>query len=43
MIQRADGRRTVPQIFINNTGIGGCDDLHELDRSNKIEELMNEL
>jgi len=28
MIERADGRRTLPQIFIDNEGIGGCDDLY---------------
>ena len=31
MIERADGRRTVPQIFIDGKHIGGCDDLHALD------------
>ncbi|MCR6632958.1 MAG: glutaredoxin 3 [Magnetospirillum sp.] len=31
MTQRAGGRRTVPQIFINGEHIGGCDDLYALD------------
>jgi len=33
MLKRADGRRTVPQIFIDDKGIGGCDDLHALDKA----------
>ncbi len=32
MIQRAGGRRSVPQIFIDGRHIGGCDDLYALDR-----------
>lgn len=34
------GRRTVPQIFINNQPIGGCDDLYELDRTDKLDKLL---
>ncbi len=41
MIERADGRRTLPQIFIDNEGIGGCDDLYELENENKLEALLN--
>ena len=41
MIERADGRRTLPQIFINNEGIGGCDDLYALENENKLEALLN--
>ena len=41
MIARADGRRTLPQIFIDNEGIGGCDDLYELENENKLEALLN--
>ena len=41
MIERADGRRTLPQIFIDNEGIGGCDDLYALENENKLEELLN--
>ena len=41
MIERADGRRTLPQIFINNEGIGGCDDLYKLENENKLNELLN--
>lgn len=40
MIERAGGRRTVPQIFIGECHVGGCDDLMELDRSGKLEELL---
>ena len=32
MIQRANGRTTVPQIFIDDRHVGGCDDLHALER-----------
>ncbi len=41
MIERADGRRTLPQIFINNKGIGGCDDLYILENENKLDALLN--
>ena len=40
MRQRANGRNTVPQIFINDNGIGGCDELHELDKTNKLDDLL---
>jgi glutaredoxin 3 len=35
------GRRTVPQIFIGDYHVGGCDDLFELDRAGKLEALLN--
>ena len=41
MIERADGRRTLPQIFIDNEGIGGCDDLYTLENENKLDALLN--
>ena len=41
MIERADGRRTLPQIFIDNEGIGGCDDLYTLEKENKLDALLN--
>jgi len=41
MIERADGRRTLPQIFIDNGGIGGCDDLYTLENENKLDALLN--
>lgn len=40
MIQRANGRSTVPQIFIDGTHIGGCDDLFALDRGGKLDALL---
>ena len=41
MIERAMGRTSVPQIFINNCGIGGCDELHALDDNNQLDDLLN--
>ena len=41
MTERADGRRTLPQIFIDNEGIGGCDDLYTLENENKLDALFN--
>ena len=40
MIDRAGGRRTVPQIFIGDCHVGGCDDLMALDKAGKLEELL---
>jgi len=40
MAERANGRRTVPQIFINNQHIGGCDDLYSLDSQGKLDPLL---
>ena len=40
MVQRAGGRRTVPQIFIDGRHIGGCDDLYALDRAGKLDPLL---
>ncbi len=40
MAQRANGRRSLPQIFINNQHIGGCDDLFDLDRSGQLDPLL---
>ena len=40
MIQRANGRTTVPQIFIDGRHVGGCDDLFELERSGELAELL---
>nr|WP_211218471.1 glutaredoxin 3 [Tepidiphilus margaritifer] len=37
---RLTGRRTVPQIFIGETHIGGCDDLYELERQGKLDALL---
>ena len=34
------GRRTVPQIWIGDTHVGGCDELHALDRAGKLDPLL---
>jgi glutaredoxin 3 len=39
MIARS-GRRTVPQIFIGETHVGGCDDLHELEAIGRLDTLL---
>ncbi len=40
MMQRAGGRRTVPQIFIGGVHVGGSDDLHDLDDAGKLDPLL---
>jgi glutaredoxin 3 len=40
MIQRAGGRRTVPQIFIGGEGIGGSDDLHALEAQGRLDPML---
>ncbi len=40
MMAKAQGRRTVPQIFIGETHIGGNDELHALDRQGKLDPLL---
>ncbi|HEX6783660.1 MAG TPA: glutaredoxin 3 [Sphingomicrobium sp.] len=40
MVRRASGRTTVPQIFIGETHIGGCDDLLALERSGKLDAMI---
>jgi glutaredoxin 3 len=40
MRERAEGRHTVPQIFINDVGIGGSDDLAQLDQSGKLDSML---
>jgi glutaredoxin 3 len=40
MIQRANGRMTVPQIFIGATHVGGNDDLQALERAGKLDALL---
>jgi len=40
MIQRSGGRRTVPQIFIDDTHIGGFEDLRSLDKAGKLDPLL---
>lgn len=40
MIQRADGRTTVPQIFIDGVHVGGCDDLHDLEEGGRLDPML---
>ena len=41
MVDKAQGRRTVPQIFIGETHVGGCDDLIALDQAGKLIPLLS--
>lgn len=40
MAVRANGGRTLPQIFINDQHVGGCDDIHELDDLGQLDPLL---
>lgn len=40
MSERANGQRSVPQIFINDQHIGGCDDIHALESKGKLDALL---
>ncbi len=40
MMQRAGGRHTVPQIFIDGKHVGGCDDLYELESEGKLDPML---
>lgn len=40
MCERAPGAMTVPQIFIDGTGIGGCDELHDLEREGRLDAML---
>ncbi len=40
MMQRANGGHTVPQIFIDGTHVGGCDELYALDRAGKLDPML---
>lgn len=40
MVEKSGGRRTVPQIFINDKSIGGFDDMHALDQQGKLDPLL---
>jgi glutaredoxin 3 len=40
MIARANGSRTVPQIFVDGTHVGGCDDLYDLERRGDLDKLL---
>ena len=40
MVARAGGSRTVPQIFVGGTHVGGCDDIHALDHQGRLDQLL---
>ena len=40
MAERAGGRTSVPQIFIDDRGLGGCDELHALERAGQLDQLL---
>jgi len=40
MAERSQGQRSLPQIFINDNHVGGCDDLHALNSANKLDSLL---
>ena len=40
MIGKANGRATFPQIFIDGVHVGGCDELHALDRAGKLDPML---
>jgi glutaredoxin 3 len=40
MVKRAGGRTTVPQIFIDGQHVGGCDDIHALDKAGKLDPML---
>ena len=41
MIQRSHGGSTFPQIFVGDIHVGGCDDLHALERAGKLDPLLS--
>lgn len=41
MLERSGGRRTVPQIFIDDIHVGGCDDLYALDSKGELDGMLN--
>ena len=40
MAEKANGRSTVPQIFIGDAHVGGCDDLYDLDAAGELDKLL---
>ena len=41
MVQRANGKSSLPQIFINDSHIGGCDDIHALEAQGELDKLLS--
>ena len=40
MVSRANGGRSVPQIFIDDAHVGGCDDLYDLERAGRLDGML---
>lgn len=40
MMEKAQGKHTVPQIFINDHHVGGCDELYELESAGKLDPML---
>ncbi len=43
MLEKSGGRKTVPQIFINDIHVGGCDDLHDLEHQGKLDDMLMDI
>jgi len=41
MVERSGGARTIPQIFINDRHVGGCDDLYALEKRGELDQWLN--
>ena len=41
MLRRSNGRRTFPQIFIDDKHVGGCDELHDLEKKGELDRLLS--
>ncbi|MBE7381720.1 MAG: glutaredoxin 3 [Leptolyngbya sp. SIO1E4] len=41
MAERSNGRRSLPQIFINDQHVGGCDDLHDLEGQGQLNSMLD--
>lgn len=42
LVERSNGRKTVPQIFIGDAHVGGCDDLYNLEKEGQLDSLLEE-
>ena len=40
-VEKSGGLRTVPQIFVGDYHVGGCDELYDLDEQNKLDSILN--
>ena len=41
MLERSNGARTIPQIFINDRHVGGCDELHALEKKGELNDWLS--